>query len=209
MKTIASATKGLIGKLCWGVEWERQLNLSMSFGDPKLRIREPYVSKSPSQRVREIASCRNVKVKGKWWLWVFCAYWRIVIPNTVTAKNSSPLRIKKTAMARLNGQKLVNVRANDHDGSTEFAFDLGAVLQVRPFQKGDDADVWTLYKPNGYVVWVRGDGKFTHAKGTIPGDKLVPIELNSPNRLLRTPRSRISCMPAVTGSGSLIRDIEA
>ena len=84
-------------------------------------------------------------------------------------------------MARLNGQKLVNIRVNHNDGSTEFAFDLGAVLHVRPFQKGDDADVWTLYKPNGYVVGVSGDGKFTHAKGTIPKDKLEPMTLNSPN----------------------------
>lgn len=182
MKTIASATKGLIGKLCWGVQWEHQLNMSISFGSPRLRIREPYSSKSQNRFIREIASFRNVVVKGEWWLWIYCAFWRIVIPSVVIAKSSSPLCIKRKAMARLNGQRLVDIRVDPHSGSTEFEFDLGAILQARPFEKGNDADVWTLYKPNGYVLGVKGNGTFTHARGTTPQDKLVPIKLRAPNQ---------------------------
>jgi hypothetical protein len=134
MKTIIDTAKGLIGKLCWGVQWERQLNLSLSFGNPKLRIREPYISKSRSRRIRERASRRHVTVKGEWWLWIFCAYWRIVIPNVVTARGSSSLRAKNQAMACLNGQKLMDIRVNARDGSTEFRFDLGASRLVDSIQ---------------------------------------------------------------------------
>ena len=55
----------------------------------------------------------------------------------------------------------MDIRANARDGSSEFVFDLGAILRAKPMDKGDDADVRTLYKPNGYVVSVRGDGTFT------------------------------------------------
>src|SRR4051812_9192016 len=103
MNTIHNITKGLVGRICWGVEWEPQLNLSMSFGDPQLRIREPRVSRSQSRAVRELFAYRHVTVKGKWWLWVFCAYWKIVIPNTPTASSSSSLQVKRTSMARLSG----------------------------------------------------------------------------------------------------------
>jgi hypothetical protein len=180
MKTIASITKSLRGKVGWGVEWEPQLNLSMSFGAPQLRIREPHVSRSRNQRVREQASHRHVTVKGKWWLWVFCAYWRIHIPHSATATSSSPLRLKRKAMAGLSGQRLQRIRVNPIHGATEFLFDLGAILEVRRFEESD-ADMWTLYQPNGYVLGVMGNGTFTNAIGTTPGQKLVPMTLNGAN----------------------------
>jgi len=82
-------------------------------------------------------------------------------------------------MACLDGQKLKHIHINARDSATEFGFDLGAILQVRRF-RGDDSDVWTLYKPNGYVVGVRGDGTYTYARGKTPGDKVVPMTLKAP-----------------------------
>jgi hypothetical protein len=180
MTSICEITIGLIGQICWGVEYEKQLNLKMSFGKPRLRVREPYVSKSKSRRVREIVACRNATAKGEWWLWIFCAYWRIVVPNSVTATSSSPLRVKRAAMGRLSGQRLKGIRVNTNHVATHFAFDLGATLEVRRMEKASDADVWTLYKPNGYVLGVRGDGTFTYNRGTTPGSQLVPIPLKAP-----------------------------
>jgi hypothetical protein len=177
LRTIIGATKGLIGKMCWGVDWERQLNLEVSFGKPRLRVREPYISKSKSPRVLESASHRRVIVKGHWWLWVFCAYWNIIIPSTVTASYSSPMRLKRRAMSLLSGQKLVGIRVESKTGLTEFSFDLGGVLRVRRMKVDGDEDVWSLAKPDGYYVSVRGDGTFTHEKGTTPGNARVPIPL--------------------------------
>jgi hypothetical protein len=82
-------------------------------------------------------------------------------------------------MAGLSGQRLQKIRVNPIHGATEFLFDLGAVLAVRRFEESD-ADIWTLYKPNGYVLGVQGNGTFTHAIGTTPGHKLVPTKLNAP-----------------------------
>lgn len=181
MKKIEEITRALRGQLCWGVTWDSQLNMSMSFGEPNLRIiREPHVSKSNSPRLRELAAYRMVKVSGKWWLWIFCAHWRLKVSDSLTATSRSSHRKKKIAMARLDGQRLADIRVNPMDGTTEFTFDLGATLRTRRFEK-DDSDIWTLYNPNGFVLGVRGDGTFTYERGTTPGDKERPRQMRPPN----------------------------
>ena len=181
MKATSDLTHGIHGLLCWGVTWDSQLNLSMSFGEPTLRIREPYVSKSRSPRLREHASYRQVRIRGKWWLWIFCARWKLTISHSMAVTGSSPQWKRNMAMARLDGQRLTGVAIDPLTGATEFAFDLGASLQVRRLV-ADDSDIWTLYKPNGYVLGIRGDGTCTHAKGTTPGDKLKATKIKSPTR---------------------------
>jgi hypothetical protein len=144
MKTLPEIIKELRGQMCWGVQWDSQLNLELSFGEPHLDIREPYISKSKSKRIKEIASYRNVKVKGKWWLWIFCANWKIRIKDSLVATNASPVKKKIMVLARLDGQKLENVQINSETGNTNFIFDLGATLQTKRYSD-DDADIWTLY----------------------------------------------------------------
>jgi hypothetical protein len=168
MKTIADITRNLSGQLCWGVKWDSQLNMSMSFGDPHLKVREPYSSKSRSLHLRELAAYRQVTVSGRWWLWIFCAHWKLTVSDSLTATASSSARMKMMVMARLDGQKLKDIQVNPVSGATEFTFDLGANLRVRRFE-ADDSDIWTLYKPNGYVLGVRGDGTYTYDRGTKPG----------------------------------------
>jgi len=170
MITITDITNELRGQLCWGVMWDAQLNMSMSFGKPQLRVREPYVTKTKSERIQDMASCRHVTVKGAWWLWIFCAYWTIKTKDNMRATSSSSFRQKQNAMARLNGQKLKDIKVDHRTGATEFFFDLGTMLRVRRFT-ADDSDIWTLYRPNGYVLGVRGDGTYTHGRGTTPVEK--------------------------------------
>lgn len=83
-------------------------------------------------------------------------------------------------MTRLDGQRLTEVSIDSITGFTEFAFDLGAKLQVRRFT-ADESVIWTLYKPNGYVLGIRGDGTYTHGKGTTPGDEIKPVKMKTPN----------------------------
>jgi hypothetical protein len=79
------------------------------------------------------------------------------------------LRAKRAAMGRLSGQRLEGIRVNASNGATKFLFDLGAILEVRRFEKDSDSDVWTLYNhANGYVLGVRGNGTFTYEKGDTP-----------------------------------------
>ncbi len=156
----------LRSKPCWGLQWDLHCNISMSFGDPKLRIREPYLSKSPSPHVRESAARRGVTVKGRWWLWLRVAHWTIDIQGERLANGSSSERRILIALAKLQGQILTRATIDAQTGATRFEFDLGGVLTIRRYRCYPDDELWMLYKPNGFVLTVRGDGKYGHVTGS-------------------------------------------
>lgn len=167
------------------MKWDSQLGMSMSFGEPRLEIvREPYTSKSKLPFVREHASFRRVRVRGQWWLWIFCAHWTLKVSNSLTATGSSSYRKKAMAMARLEGQRLTDIKVNPVNGVTNFTFDLGATLQARPYEK-DNADIWTLYYPHGFVLGVKGNGTFTYERGSVPDDEARPRNIGSSSNARR------------------------
>lgn len=156
---IHKALKQIYGKHCWGVEYDCNVNLSMSFGDPVLRIREPVQSKSSSSKVQELFARRHVTVKGKWWLWIYCAYWKLSFEGVRAATGASSFKQIQIALARLNGQMLKQVEINPQTGATRFVFDLGGLLEVWRFERDSKKDLWMLYAPDGNVLAVRGDGQ--------------------------------------------------
>jgi len=175
MSTIYKTFRKIYGKPCWGLEYDPQLNLSMSFGDPILRIQEPQKSKSKNPLIRDLLSRRRVTVKGKWWLWIYCAYWKISLNDSPAASTSSSyLQISKS-LTKLAGQLLNEVHVNPLTGATRFEFDLGGVLEVRRFERNSEDDLWMLYAPNGYVLSIRGDGRYSYAPGSIRDVELHEI----------------------------------
>jgi len=155
----------LYGHPCWGLHFERNLNLSMNFGKPSLRVREPYDTDSKSKAVRRMASRRMVTVHGQWWLWFYCCCWRLTCGDLRLATSSSALRRIKRATVQLDGQKLVSLAVTPETGATRFDFDLGCVLHCRRFERDSDAELWMLYKPSGYVLSVHANGTFSHQRG--------------------------------------------
>jgi len=139
----------------------------MHFGMPRLNIREPYESKSKSKTVQRMAAHRLVTVRGQWRLWIFCAYWRVYREGQFLGGYASTFRKATIAAHFLDGQKLIKLAVNPGTGATTLEFDLGGVLEVRRFSRYDkDADLWSLYKPNGYVLSVYGDGTFDYQPGS-------------------------------------------
>jgi hypothetical protein len=61
---------------------------------------------------------------------------------------------------------LKEVEVNPRTGATRFDFDLGGRLEVRRMERNSEDDLWMLYEPNGYVLCVRGDGRYSHAFGS-------------------------------------------
>lgn len=167
MNIIEKGFSPLCGKPCWGVVYDSHTNLAMNFGDPYLVIREPYSTESKLKRVQEQASRRQVHVRGQWWLWIFYASWRVYRKGQLLGGYSSSFRKGSIAAHFLDGQKLIAVKTNAKTGETRFEFDLEGVLEVSRFKKDDDSsDLWLLYKPNGYVLSVHGDGTYDHAPGS-------------------------------------------
>ena len=165
----------LYGHPCWGLRYDRNLNLSMNFGKPSLEIREPRSTESKSEAVQRMASRRRVTVGGEWWLWIYCCYWRLTSDNLDLATGSSSFRRIEKATAQLAGQKLVSVAIEPATGATRFVFDLGCVLRCRRFERDTDAELWMLYKPSGYVLSVHANGTVSHQRGTEVEKRLQPI----------------------------------
>jgi hypothetical protein len=164
MKTsiIEKTFRELFGQPCWGIDHSRWLNLWINFGKPSLRVREPYKTKSKSNFIRESASRRGVYIQGQWQLNVFYCFWQLRNNDQLLATGSSSRPRIDRAISKLDGQKLISVQISQKTGATRFKFDLGCVLNCRPIGDDGEADLWTLYKPNGYTVSVQGNGTFCH-----------------------------------------------
>src|SRR5262249_60699449 len=88
--TILTTFEQLRGLPCWGLRFGMHTNLSMNFGSPSLRIREPLapISKQQYKRrfpnnthsqyevIRRLRARRKVTIRGQWRLGVWCCYWR-------------------------------------------------------------------------------------------------------------------------------------
>src|SRR5262245_4374853 len=165
----------LFGKPCWGLRYDGNLNLSMNFGKPSLHVREPFNTGSTSEAVRRMASRRQVTVRGEWWLWMYCCYWRLTSGDLELATGSSSFRRIVRATEQLSGQELVSLAIDPQTGATRFVFDLGCALHCRRFRRDSDDGLWKLYKPSGYVLSVHGNGTFSHQRGTEVEKRLQPI----------------------------------
>jgi len=174
-RVIEKAFQPLYGQSCWGLNYERQLNLSMNFGKPSLDVREPFKTDSKSEIAQRIAASRRVTVHGEWWLWITRCWWRLTSDDLGVTTDSCSLRRIERATRQLDGQKLVSVGVVPQTGATSFVFDLGCVLHCRRFERDDDAELWILYKPSGYVLSVHGNGTFCHQRSTKAGERLQPI----------------------------------
>ena len=145
-------------QMCWGLEWSPVTNLSMSFGQPTIEVvREPYRPRSRVEEVRRNAMRRIIAVRGRWWLWLYLAYWSISRERQTLATTSSPLYKKQAALLDLRGQKLRDVHILNGTGATRFVFDLGTILDVKR-SRGDVGDIWLFYGPDDRVLSLRGDG---------------------------------------------------
>jgi hypothetical protein len=97
--------------------------------------------------------------------------------NGITlATGASSFRKIQVAMARLEGQKLINVNVDPRTGATRFEFDVGGALEVRRFEPNSEDELWLLYKPNGYVLSVSGNGRYSHVPGS-DADGRTRVEL--------------------------------
>lgn len=158
-RLIDSQLQPLFGLPCWGLHHAPQLNLSLNFGPPSLEIREPRVAaEGSSEAIRQHLARRQVTVHGKWWLWLRLCYWRLDLHGERLATGSSSNRRIELALFELSGQKLVSVRVDSETGATSFEFDLGCRLNCRRFSKDAADELWVLYRPQGDVVSVYGDG---------------------------------------------------
>ena len=159
VRRIRSSLSRLYGLPCWGVGRGYGSFLTLEFGRPHLHLREPYQSTAASKRVRDIAATRLATVHGDWHLWIYCCDWKVCNGARLIGDSSSKHRIDRAARF-LNGQKLLKAWVVPRGMRSVFEFDLGGRLETKPFdRKGEQ---WLLYEPNGNVLSVRADCRYSY-----------------------------------------------
>lgn len=156
--SIKDSFRPLFGVPCWGLDYGRQTNLSLNFGNPSLHVREPCATESDSPTVQELASRRQVTVHGEWRLWLMSCYWQLLMHGETLATGSSSLRKIHAAMQQLSGQKLASLGVNGQTGFSQFCFDLGCELRCRRFEQTSEDELWVLYTQHGDTLSVYGNG---------------------------------------------------
>lgn len=135
--------------------------LTLEFGAPHLRIREPYSSRSESPAARRLAARRQVTVSGQWHLWIYMCNWTISANGLQLADNEASNAAIDRAIRYIDGQKLESVEVMRKDMKTVFQFDLGGNLATWPYADEEvqsDAQ-WILYDHGAKMTRsLNGDG---------------------------------------------------
>ncbi len=165
----------IIGKPCWGLIYDRQTNLSLNFGNPFLKIEEPFKSKSKLPDIREHFARRRVFVKSDYFLLIYIARWKIIHKQKTLATNRSSFLGITKAIGNLKGQILEKVEINKNTGMTNFEFDLGSNLLVQRWSPKETDELWTLSKPDNYYLSVYSNGFYTYQLGTDKDEKMIKL----------------------------------
>ena len=144
--------------------------ITMEFGQPELRIREPIESDRPTtRRARRLLAQRRVCVLGAWHLWIQYCTWRVLDQSgNVEGHSDSSKRVLDRVAAFLDGQKLVSVALARPGNRTTFTFDLGGQLETRP---SDRSEQWTLFTPGRKVLVLRGDKRYSYHSSNSASDE--------------------------------------
>jgi hypothetical protein len=180
MNVVEANLQEICSVICWNASWDINLNLSINFGQPSLSIVEPKDVETNIDKIREMHKSRLVTVRGEWLFWVLNGYWKLSLKDYEETTKTSSYHKKIMALARLDGQKLVHASVNSQTSATQLDFDLGAQLSIRRIGINYDGDIWSLYKPNGYVLSVRADGKYNDSHEKIHFDNVEwkPIDIS-------------------------------
>lgn len=162
--SIEDLFRPLFGLPAWQVKQGFGSFLTFEFGNPHLEIREPRNVLNASPRVREKFSRRRVTIRGDWHLWIYICSWTISLNGQELAHHESTDDQIAEACFELDGQALTEVTVPE-PGKTRFVFDLGGVLETRPYDD-DLMEQWLLYLPDGDVFTYRSDGAVRFSSGS-------------------------------------------
>ena len=170
-KLLQQIFKKVYGKPSWNVHRGYGSSITFEFGKPKLEVLKKVFE--PSKKSGRKYPHRYAQVHGEWHLWIFCCDWVFRQDGCKIGDSTSEEKIDKVCSV-LGGQKLTKFSVNLQNWQTDFHFDLGGLLQTKPYKDGDEPlEMWSLRRPDGRWFELRADGMFSHQSGKTPPDKKV------------------------------------
>jgi hypothetical protein len=166
------------GKPCWRVSPGWGSFLTFEFGKPHLEINEPTVPKgNTSEKLRLHMAKRRVFIKGDWHLWIYCCNWKVLSKKGELVGESTSEPSIQRAADFLDGQKLVRFSITPEQTLCTFEFDLGGVMETRPYDR--QSVQWFFFDaPVHKVLVLRADGCYSYHRSDRPaGEKWKPIQI--------------------------------
>jgi len=178
------AFASVIGLPAWFVRKGYGSFLTLEFGTPHLRIREPIVaSPGAGARIRAVLQRRKVTPHGDWHLWIYVCHWRVLSNGAQVAWSEASDEEICAAAREIDGQLLTNVEVDPTQGTSAFRFDQGASVQTWPYDDGNGDEQWMLYMKSGDFFTYRGDGCFSLGPGseTLDAKTWQPLRPTDPS----------------------------
>lgn len=162
---LSAAFAPIYGQPCWLVKKGYGSFLTMEFGEPKLEIADPRPDAKWADRLgTQEVHVRGVAIHGEWHLWVYHCRWFLLWRGQEIASSDSRDQTILQALRLLDGQALIDVDVRA-DSRSRFEFDLGCTFVTEPIPTEAEEDSvreqWSLYQPDGDVVTVRADGRYS------------------------------------------------
>src|SRR5215213_4517459 len=147
----------LQGLLSWHGTAEFGTWLSLSFGQPRLTVRE-----GKPQAVSKLLRRRRIFVEGDFLLWIEMGAWELFEDGRRLFHSGQSRRSLRRAAARLEAQRITRVEITADPVGTVFSFDLGSQLHVRPTEDAEpDEGLWHLYSSDRCLSLL-ANGTLTH-----------------------------------------------
>lgn len=151
----------LVGELAWHVRRGVGTFLTMEFGAPHLRTREPIGPRDISEpRVVRRLKNRLVHIVGDWHLWIQHAEWKLRTSHGQLNSNDDIGTTADAVLSDLDGQKLIAAKTLADGTRWHLMFDLGGELEIWPASYESDAsdELWGLYSWQSEIVICQQNG---------------------------------------------------
>jgi hypothetical protein len=154
MKKIEDIFPSLMDQLVWSVRRGYAGYLTMEFGKPHLKVRNPKISHADSESVRELLDRRRVYLCGQWGLFIKSSKWVVFFKDRTIVNDNDFSEDMKKALDYIDGQKLIKFDFDEDRKTLNLEFDLGGRVEISPEDDNMEDDFWSLTNSdNGNICW--------------------------------------------------------
>jgi len=163
---------GLMGSLpCWDASSEFGTWLSLSYGQPKVKVREGNPAGDTARQRR-----RRVTMEGDFLLWFEMGEWEYFEDGKRKYHSEQSRAYLRRVAARLQSQCLSSVAVLELPAVVRFEFDLGGTLLVRSSMDAEPGDpLWHLYAFDRCLT-LRADGVLEHGRSASKNMRKVQLK---------------------------------